>query len=469
MSAAKRKRPSVPASPIDSPAKRRGSAGGAKYATAADPLVSVTVEPPPGSSWCLAMRRPRDAGQFIDITLVRRTPKYNWFVLAYRPYVLLYSLCYACHGMACCSRYQVAGGRKIPAHKAVLVGLSSYLEGLLTSGLVESHHHGGQDLRIGEVDGRAVEAIVECMYSGELSLSRATVSNVIHAANLFDVASIEAAACDFFVDSLDPSTAHEALSFAAAHATRGSHAHELHKRCLEYVAKHFEQCSAGQSFLDLPCEVVAELTGSNNLLVAEEAVLAAVRSWYVHDAASRQASLKALIPLIRWPLLPVETQLKLWEEPLILRALQLDDGAKILVAKILLECSSHFVASDAARTCARLQPRRGTKLPLGVAYSVEGHPTGVFNGVYRKVSEHRGWPVLRNVAGKYCYRHETTDMWFLSSELTPDRGFCNAYIQTVDEVPVGTQTWRHKVNRNWLDLSVTMTVLVRPQSLSCHR
>jgi hypothetical protein len=47
------------------------------------------------------MRHQREAGQFIDATLI-------------------------------------VGGRKNPAHKIVLVGLSPYIEGLLTSGLAES-------------------------------------------------------------------------------------------------------------------------------------------------------------------------------------------------------------------------------------------------------------------------------------------------------------------------------------------
>ena len=76
------------------------------------------------------MRRQREAGQFIDVTLI-------------------------------------VGGRKIPAHKIVLVGLSPYVEGLLTSGLAESQQ-GCDTLRIGDedTDGRAVEAIVDCFYSG---------------------------------------------------------------------------------------------------------------------------------------------------------------------------------------------------------------------------------------------------------------------------------------------------------------
>ena len=56
--------------------------------------------------------------------------------------------------------------------------------------------------------------------------------------------------------------------------------------------------------------------------------------------------------------------------------------------------------------------------PLG--FALEGHPTPAYNGAYRKVSEHKGWPVLRNGAGMFCYRHEPKDQWFLRDAHTPD-------------------------------------------------
>ena len=96
----------------------------------ADPPTLVPVAPPAGSQWCVALRRPREAGQFIDVTLV-------------------------------------VGERKILTHKLVIVSHSPYIEGLLTSGLAESQE-GGDTLKIGDdsTDGRAVEAIVDCFYSG---------------------------------------------------------------------------------------------------------------------------------------------------------------------------------------------------------------------------------------------------------------------------------------------------------------
>jgi kelch-like protein 20 len=202
----------------------------------------VPVAPPATCDWCTALRRQREAGQFIDITLL-------------------------------------VGRCKIPAHKTVLVGLSPYIEGLLTSGLAESKE-GGDELKIGDgdTDGRAVEAIVDCFYSGKLSLSLGTVSSVIRTANLFGVGAVEKVACDFFVEALEPSTACEALAFAGAHTACGEHARGLHERRVGYMAEHMAESSAEPSVRALPCEAGAEVIGSDDLPV-EEAAVTAARCW----------------------------------------------------------------------------------------------------------------------------------------------------------------------------------------------
>ena len=327
----KRKRPSASATPAESPAKRRstrGSAGASAATTVADPPTLVPVAPPTTGDWFKAMRRHRDAGQFIDITLL-------------------------------------VGGRKIPTHKLVLISHSPYLEGLLTSGLAESQR-GGDELKIGDgdSDGRAVEAIVDCFYSGVLSLSCSTVGGVIRTANLLQVGTVEKAACDFFMEALEPSTACEALGFAAAHSECGEHARELRERCVEYTVAQFADCSVDPSFLELPSGVVAGLIGSDDLPVEETAVLAAVRAWFDHDASGRAGSLKTLVALVRWPLLPVAVLLQLSKEPLLKSMMWLDDDAQTLAMELLLECSSHFAGSEAAAACPRLKRRKGTAPPV---------------------------------------------------------------------------------------------------------
>jgi hypothetical protein len=354
-SSSTRKRHSASAAPAESPAKRRTTRGGGASAAAApvaDPPTLLPVAPPPGGQWCVSLRPAREAGQFVDVTLV-------------------------------------VGDRKIPAHKLVLISHSPYLLGLLTSGLAESKQ-GGDTLKTGDdsTDGRAVEAIVDCFYSGQLSLSRSTVSSMIRTANLLGVGAAEKAACDFFVESIEPSTACEALGFAAAHSECGEHARGLHERCVEYVVDHFAECSAEASFLELSCEVVAEVIGSDDLAVEEAVVLAAVRAWFDHNAAGRQGSLKALVPLVRWPLLAVGLRLSLSKEPLLMHMLRLDDEARALVVELVTECSSEYAESNAAAACLRLKRRKGAVLPLGfTALSQEHYATSEDGALLTSIGE----------------------------------------------------------------------------------
>ena len=71
--------------------------------------------------------------------------------------------------------------------------------------------------------------------------------------------------------------------------------------------------------LQVHCEAVAGVIGSDDLAVEEAAVLAAVRAWFDHDAAGRAGSLVVLLLLVRWPLLPVVVQLDLPQESLLQR------------------------------------------------------------------------------------------------------------------------------------------------------
>ena len=99
--------------------------------------------------------------------------------------------------------------------------------------------------------------------------------------------------------------------------------------------------------------------------------------------------------------------------------------------------------------------------PLG--FALEGHPTPAFNGAYRKVSEHKGWPVLRNGAGRFCYRYEPDDRWFLSNVNTPDDSACTSNIASSEgPLPIGAQTWQCWDDGKWVGRSLSVTVLVRP-------
>ena len=329
---AKRKRGSAPISPpSDGRVARRPYCGSSASASAATAAAAEQKEPPAlvpvEGQWATFMVEQREEGHFVDVTLV-------------------------------------AGGQRIQAHRTVLVGLSSYLKGLLTSGLAESVAQ-RQELTLEGMDGRAVEAVVDCMYSGKLALSPHTVTAVIRVANLLQIGAVEQVAGEFFVSRLEPSAAADALGFAAGRGECGQHAKKLLEKCTEYAIEHFAAVSRMVSFLSLPGETVAALIGSDDLPVEEPDVVSAVRSWFDHDAARRKGALSTLMPLIRWPRLPVEARRNLSSEPLFEVLGSLNGESRRLSFNLMLECGTPDPRECIlAAGCPRLKRRKGTAPPV---------------------------------------------------------------------------------------------------------
>ena len=93
------------------------------------------------------------------------------------------------------------------------------------------------------------------------------------------------------------------------------------------------------------------------------------------------------------------------------------------------------------------------------AVSIDGHPNPAYNGVYTHDSTHKGWPVLKNANGVYCYRHTLTDRWFLSPEFAPDKDGAFSFIATADgPLAVGAHTWWVWVDKEWQKRTLTVTL-----------
>ena len=97
------------------------------------------------------------------------------------------------------------------------------------------------------------------------------------------------------------------------------------------------------------------------------------------------------------------------------------------------------------------------------AVSIEGHPDPDFNGLYTHDSTHKGWPVLKNARGMYCYRHTPLDKWLLRNMFRPDSGVHNGDIVAKEgPLPVGARTWRVWDGGKFVDGTLTVGLLVRP-------
>ena len=82
-----------------------------------------------------------------------------------------------------------------------------------------------------------------------------------------------------------------------------------------------------------------------------------------------------------------------------------------------MEATADKAATDqAADAAAEAAKARLAMEQLSVGFTLEGHPTAEYNGAYHKVSEDKGWPVLTNAAGMFCYHHEKDRRWILTGE-----------------------------------------------------
>ena len=104
---------------------------------------------------------------------------------------------------------------------------------------------------------------------------------------------------------------------------------------------------------------------------------------------------------------------------------------------------------------------------LKFGFTLKDHPDSHFNGVYQKIAEHSGWPVMQNgSADAFCYHYNGGDRrkarWQFSKANTPQKGNCNTFMRAVGEaaplLPVGTQTWRVHHAGIWSDSTMTVTL-----------
>ena len=102
-------------------------------------------------------------------------------------------------------------------------------------------------------------------------------------------------------------------------------------------------------------------------------------------------------------------------------------------------------------------------------FSIEGHPDPTIDGVYTHVSTHKGWPVLKNANGNYCYRYTPTDKWLLSYNFRPDSDRCSAAIVAKEgPLPVGSHDWRvyNQKWQEWENRQMNVALFVRFLSLA---
>lgn len=185
---------------------------------------------------------------------------------------------------------------EINAHRLVLVTNSGYFRAMYTScsAMIESQRN---ETTLHEVDGKAVKALIDFMYTSQLELRTDTVQSLLKAACILDIPSVVGACCQFVQGHLHASNCLGIRQFAAAHGCT-----DLERAADHHIKSNFLEMVRGEEFLNLSSEDLVELLSSDDIEVErEEQVVDAALNWLRHDTHERKQHAPDVLAALRLP------------------------------------------------------------------------------------------------------------------------------------------------------------------------
>ncbi|KAG5452985.1 Kelch-like protein diablo [Clonorchis sinensis] len=195
-----------------------------------------------------------------------------------------------------CDVVLLVDGREIFTHRVVLAACSAYFRAMFTGELAESRQ---TEITLYDLDGDAVEMLVDFCYTSHITVEECNVQNLLPAACLLQLTEVQDVCCEFLKRQLDPSNCLGIRAFADTHACRG-----LLRVADRYTQLNFLEVMESEEFLLLPVKQLADILGSDELNVrSEEQVYRAVMRWLHHNLSERRHHLPYLLQHVRLPLL----------------------------------------------------------------------------------------------------------------------------------------------------------------------
>ncbi|KAJ1621265.1 hypothetical protein T492DRAFT_1071711 [Pavlovales sp. CCMP2436] len=191
-------------------------------------------------------------------------------------------------------------------HRAILAASSSYFKACFTS----CKEVGMGEVTLNDVDPSLFEDIVRLCYGGPITLSRANVVGLMHAATFYGIGDLRADCASFFQQPLEVAAYYELLDMS--YSIRCPSAQQL---CIRALAKDFSAAISDPAFPYISVESLKGMLEDPALSVpSEEEVLRALIIWVEHNLSSTQQAqaqgserqpaavdVDELLQLVRWP------------------------------------------------------------------------------------------------------------------------------------------------------------------------
>ncbi|KAH8333930.1 hypothetical protein KR059_004589 [Drosophila kikkawai] len=246
-----------------------------------------------------------------------------------------------------CDVILVADDVEIHAHRMVLASCSPYFYAMFT-GFEESRQ---TRITLQSVDARALELLIDYVYTATVEVNEDNVQVLLTAANLLQLNDVRDACCDFLQTQLDASNCLGIREFADLHACV-----ELLNYAETYIEQHFNEVIQFDEFLNLSHEQVISLIGNDRISVPnEERVYECVIAWLRYDVPMREQFTSSLMEHVRLPFLSKEYITQRVDKELLLEG-------NIVCKNLIIEALTYHLLPTETKS-ARTVPRKPVGMP----------------------------------------------------------------------------------------------------------
>jgi len=180
----------------------------------------------------------------------------------------------------------LAGSESIPANKLVLSCYSKFFESMFLSPMKERYQ---SEVEIKQFDGKAVRALIDFMYCGEIIINVGNVLNLLAVADFLQMDDVTLFCFEFLEDNLNIDNCLEIIKLSTQYNFSSSL-----KMVYSFVADNFDQVVQTDTFKNLSKpNLISLISELNSSVVKQSSVYNAILSW-THQNESRKVDFTEL-------------------------------------------------------------------------------------------------------------------------------------------------------------------------------